>query len=44
MIIRRETLNAISTLMAENKSVATIAAILNVAVSDVTAAIKAFKL
>ena len=44
MIIRRETLNAISTMLAENKSVATIAAILNIAVSDVAAAVKAFKL
>lgn len=44
MIIRRETLNAISTLLAENKSVATIAAILNIAVADVKAAIAAFKL
>lgn len=44
MIIRRETLNEISTLLAENKSVAYIAGFLNIAVADVREAIKAFKL
>ena len=44
MIIRRETLNEISTLLAEGKSFAYIAGFLNIAVADVIAAVKAFKL
>ncbi len=44
MIIRRETLNAISTLLAEGMSFAYIAGFLNIAVADVKAAAKAFKL
>jgi hypothetical protein len=44
MIIRRETLNAISTMLAEGRSFGHIAWALNVAVADVKAAIAAFKL
>ena len=44
MIIRRETLNEISTLKHEGFSVWTIANMLNVAAEDVISAIKAFKL
>jgi hypothetical protein len=44
MIIRRETLNEISTLKHEGFSVWTIASMLNVAAEDVISAIKAFKL
>ena len=44
MIIRRETLNEISTLKHECFSVWTIAYMLNVAAEDVISAIKAFKL
>jgi hypothetical protein len=44
MIIRRETLNEISTLKHEGFSVWTIASMLNVAAEDVINAIKSFKL
>ena len=44
MIIRRETLNEISTMLAANKSVDLIAATLKIAVADVKAAIAAWKL
>lgn len=44
MIIRRETLNEISTLLSEGMSYAYIAGFLNIAVADVIAAVKAFKL
>ena len=44
MIIRRETLNEISTLLAEGKSFAYIAGFLNIAVADIKAAAKAWKL
>ena len=44
MIIRRETLNEISTLLAEGKSFAYIAGFLNIAVADIKAAAKAYKL
>ena len=44
MIIRRETLNEISTLLAEGKSFAYIAGFLNIAIADIKAAAKAFKL
>ena len=44
MIIRRETLNEISTLKALGYPVFRIAALMNLAIGDVAAAIKAFKL
>ena len=44
MIIRRETLNAISTMLAEGRSFGHIAWALNVAVGDVKAAVAAWKL
>lgn len=44
MIIRKETLNAISEMNSKNVPVEFIARVLNFAVSDVVAAIKAFKL
>ena len=44
MIIRRDTLNQISTLKHEGFSVWTIASMLNVAAEDVINAIRAFKL
>ena len=44
IIIRRDTLNEISTLKSEGFSVWTIASMLNVAAEDVINAIKAFKL
>ena len=44
MIIRRETLNEISTLLYNGHTVYGIADILNLAVADVIAAVKAFKL
>lgn len=44
MITRRETLNEISTLWANGYSYANIAKVLNIAVGDVIAAIKAWKL
>ena len=44
MIVRRETLNAISTLFHNGYSYANIAKTLNIAVDDVIAAIKAWKL
>jgi DNA-binding NarL/FixJ family response regulator len=44
MIIRRDTLNAISTLLAEGRSNGHIAWALNLAVADVKAAITAWKL
>jgi hypothetical protein len=44
MIIRRETLNAISTLYAAGRSTGHIAWALNIAVADVKAAITAWKL
>lgn len=44
MIIRRETLNTISTLLSEGRSYGHIAWALNIAVSDVKAAISAWKL
>ena len=44
MIIRRETLNEISTLLYNGYTVYGIADILNLAVADVIAAVKAFKL
>ena len=44
MIIRRETLNAISTMVAAGCSLGYIAGTLKIAVADVKAAIAAFKL
>ena len=44
MIIRRDTLNEISTLKSLGYPVFRIAALLNIAVGDVAAAIKAWKL
>jgi len=44
MIVRRDTLNAISTLLAEGRSTCHIALALNIAVADVKAAISAWKL
>ncbi len=44
MIIRRETLNAISTMVHEGRSYNYIAKALNLALSDVKAAISAWKL
>lgn len=44
MIIRRDTLNEISTLKSKNLPVAFIAKVMNLCVADVAAAIKAFKL
>ena len=44
MIIRRETLNAISTMVAAGCSLGYIAGTLKIAVADVKAAITAFKL
>jgi hypothetical protein len=44
MIIRRDTLNEISTLKALGYPVFRIAALMNLAIGDVAAAIKAFKL
>ena len=44
MIIRKESLNAISELNSKNVPVEFIARVLNFTVSDVVAAIKAFKL
>jgi DNA-binding NarL/FixJ family response regulator len=44
MIVRRDTLNAISTLLAEGRSTGHIAWALNLAVADVKAAITAWKL
>ena len=44
MIIRRETLNAISTLLSEGMSYAYIAGFLNIPVADVKAAIANWKL
>jgi hypothetical protein len=44
MIIRRETLNEISTLKHEGFGVGSIARMLNIAMDDVIAAIVAFKL
>jgi hypothetical protein len=44
MIVRRDTLNAISTLLAEGRSTGHIAKALNLAVADVKAAITAWKL
>lgn len=44
MITRRETLNAISTLLAEGRSVGHIAWALNIALADVKAAISAWRL
>jgi DNA-binding NarL/FixJ family response regulator len=44
MITRRETLNEISTLLAEGMSYAYIAGFLNIALADVKAAVKAWNL
>lgn len=44
MIIRKESLNAISEMNSKKLPVAFIARVLNLAVADVAAAIKAFKL
>jgi hypothetical protein len=44
MIIRRETLNEISTMLAEGRTLGHIAWALNIAVADVKAAIAAWKL
>ena len=44
MIIRRETLNEISTLLAEGKSFAYIAGFLNIAIADVREACRVWKL
>jgi len=44
MIIRRDTLNAISTMVAAGRTTGHIAWALNIAVSDVKAAIAAWKL
>jgi hypothetical protein len=44
MIVRKETLNAISTMLAEGRSFGHIAWALNLAVADVKAAISAWKL
>jgi hypothetical protein len=44
MITRRETLNAISTMLYEGCSYGYIAGVLNIAVADVKAAIAAWKL
>lgn len=44
MIIRRETLNEISTLLSKGYTAYGIADIMNIAVADVIAAVKAFKL
>ncbi len=44
MIVRRETLNAISTMLYEGRSYGHIAWALNLAVADVKAAITAWKL